>query len=612
MSEYKFENVLVEGIKGTILINNFDLLFTADNVTYKWSLSNWIRSEKSKKTPKVRLSFKESSIKLTSEISDYDILLKPVVVADFIDDRERLEEFSSLLSECSTKSRQLPKEQEVTKPSPKPLSVTTPTQESKTPKVVEENYEEAKKAVLDSNEKLLRIYNSLVGSEDGSEGLIPSKDFWEHHKTELKTNISQQKARSNLEGFLSIPPASTLVNSQNVYVYSKQLTDTLLSEDETIRNLYNKLVVEKKFPEENFWKRILQSRYFYNLINEKVPEDKILYEEIKGIPIRKPPKKLDANHILRIADPSSEVITFEDLKKVDRNRKYMEVNKKFGKSFSLDETRGVLVDRFNEHSLNIINECQSVSLNLPSSPGPRSTDEEIEAKAENYRKRKLLDTTIHDLQEKEDQEVDSLCVISSLKMPGTQVEPPPSIVKTESTESANKIQLKLHHSTSFPDRSRWISELRDFDIVKYIKDSKLDLKVSKKMFVVNTKLCQSEKLISSPQCTKIYKTNNKLIYNFIVEFDPNTVKLMTEIHQELMEVLQMYYKTLMPEEEKRSNLLSILRMIKHRIESMNDVGISSKTVKALQSGMLDQITAAESYDLKLRSYVAKLRSQRNK
>lgn len=68
MSEYRFENVLIEGVKGTILLNNYDLLFVVDNHTYKWSLSNWIRSEKSKKTPKVRLSFKESSTKLTSGI----------------------------------------------------------------------------------------------------------------------------------------------------------------------------------------------------------------------------------------------------------------------------------------------------------------------------------------------------------------------------------------------------------------------------------------------------------------------------------------------------------------------------------------------------------------
>lgn len=54
-------------------------------------------------------------------------------------------------------------------------------------------------------------------------------------------------------------------------------------------------------------------------------------------------------------------------------------------------------------------------------------------------------------------------------MPGTHAEPPSPLVKAESSESANKIQLKLHHSTSFPDRSSWISELRDFDIVKYIK-----------------------------------------------------------------------------------------------------------------------------------------------
>lgn len=130
------------------------------------------------------------------EYSEYDVLLKPVVVADFIDDRERLEEFSNVLTECSTKSRHLPKEPEVTKPPPAPTTVIPEPEQPAPPNVIEEDFEQAKRVFLDSNDKLARIYSSLVVSEEDSEGLISSKDFWEHHKTELKTNVSQLKGKN--------------------------------------------------------------------------------------------------------------------------------------------------------------------------------------------------------------------------------------------------------------------------------------------------------------------------------------------------------------------------------------------------------------------------------
>lgn len=122
-------------------------------------------------------------------------------------------------------------------------------------------------------------------------------------------------ARSNLQGFVAVPPASTVVNSQNVYNYTPELVDALLTEDETIRHLHKKLVVDKNFPEDNFWKRILQSRYFYNLIGEKIPENQILYDDIKGIPIKRSLKRVDTNDVLTNSDLSSELITSHDTKK---------------------------------------------------------------------------------------------------------------------------------------------------------------------------------------------------------------------------------------------------------------------------------------------------------
>lgn len=57
----------------------------------------------------------------------------------------------------------------------------------------------------------------------------------------------------------------------------------------------------------------------------------------------------------------------------------MDVNKKFGKNFTLDGTRGILVQRFNDHSLNIMNKTQSASPDLSESSAPKPTDEQLES-----------------------------------------------------------------------------------------------------------------------------------------------------------------------------------------------------------------------------------------
>ncbi|UKK02884.1 hypothetical protein MACK_002982 [Theileria orientalis] len=596
MVEFKYENVQVDGIDGTCVLNDFDLLFSVSNSVYKWSLSNWTRSEKSKKTAKVRLTFKESCVRVTPESSDFDSLIKPIIVVDFNENRDKLEEFCDFISNVFNKSRKVTYEvqpsHETLGSQPNEFS----SQVSTTDKIVSDEIDQSKRVLLNSNIHLSTLYNTLISPVSDYHGYITPNDFWDHHKLELTSKFAQPLARSNLEGFVAAPPASTVVNSQNVYNYTPELVDALLKEDETIRHLHKKLVVDKNFPEENFWKRILQSRYFYNLIGEKIPENQIVYDDIKGIPIKRTLKRLDTNDVLNNSDISSELITCNDSKKTMRNNKFRNIKHNFGKTFKPDDTRELLVHRFNHHSYNIIRDSQSNIGEFSKSYNNRVDSNLLETDVENHRKMKLLDISQKDLQEKDQQGlISNLCIISSLSMPGQTQQHVKQLVKSESIESLNKIQFKIRQS-SLTETSRWIDDLRHFDVSKYINDFKNDDLVNRRMFVLNTKLCQSEKLMQLAQ----------------FDYDPNTVNRMKEIQKEIVEILQIYYRTLMPEEDKRGRLLTVLRSIKQKIESMNDAGISSHTVKALQSSLLDQITAVEAYDMKLRSYVSSLRSQRAK
>lgn len=53
------------GIAGTWSIDNGSLFFQVEQSAYKWSFATWIRSEKSKKSAKVRITFTEGPLKLT-------------------------------------------------------------------------------------------------------------------------------------------------------------------------------------------------------------------------------------------------------------------------------------------------------------------------------------------------------------------------------------------------------------------------------------------------------------------------------------------------------------------------------------------------------------------
>ncbi|BAM41842.1 uncharacterized protein TOT_040000222 [Theileria orientalis strain Shintoku] len=596
MVEFEYENVQLDGVDGTCVLNDFDLLFSVSNSVYKWSLSNWTRSEKSKKTAKVRLTFKESSVRLSPESSDFDSLIKPIIIVDFNENRDKLEQFCDFIANVSNKSRKVTYEAQSPQEGLGSQSNDFSSQISTFEKIVADEIDQSKRVLLNSSVHLSTLYNTLISPVSDYHGYITPKDFWDHHKLELTSKFVQPLARSNLEGFVAVPPASTVVNSQNVYNYTPELVEALLTEDETIRHLHKKLVVEKNFPEENFWKRMLQSRYFYNLIGEKVPENQIVYDDIKGIPIKRTLKRVDTNEVLTSSDLSSELITFLDSKKTKRNNKFLNIKHKFGKTFKPDDTRELLVQRFNRHSYNIIRDSQSNVSDFSNSANNGADSNSLESEVEKHRKIKLLDVSEKDLQEKDRQElISNLCIITSLSMPGQTQQQAKHLVKSESTESVNKIQFKIRQS-SLTEAARWVNDLRHFDVSKYLSDYKNDDLVNRRMFVLNTKLCQSEKLMQLAQ----------------FDYDPSTVNRMKEIQKEIVEILQIYYRTLMPEEDKRGRLLTVLRSIKQKIESMNDAGISSHTAKALQSSLLDQITAVEAYDMKLRSYLSSLRSQRAK
>lgn len=84
---------------------------------------------------------------------------------------------------------------------------------------------------------------------------------------------------------------------------------------------------------------------------------------------------------------------------------------------------------------------------------------------------------------------------------------------------------------------------------------------------------------------------------------------MQNFQRSIIEILQLYYKTLLPEEQKRVKLLMAVRHIKRELESQHEGELSAHAAKALQTGLMNQITAVEVYDTKLKAFVAELRNQ---
>ncbi|AFZ81543.1 hypothetical protein BEWA_009570 [Theileria equi strain WA] len=591
MNDSVFCGVSIDGISGTCLINDASLSFRVSESVYKWSFSDWLRYEKSKKSAKVRLTFRENSIRLNTDNSDYDILIKPVIVVDFGDDRNKLEEFCALVSSETNKAKlaSAPTSQIVEEPI---IVAEAPRKQGHTAKTGTEadNLSDNQKRLLEIDDTIAKLYSQLVDTKTSDLGnCIASKEFWDHHKLELVSATPQNTAESNLDGFVSIPPASNFVNGQRVFSYSKELASSLLAEDETIRDLHKKLVLDKHYPEESFWKRILQSNYFYNLIGEKIPENQILYDDIRGIPIKASALvHFDVNKLLSDIDSSSELLTVEDHKKAVPKKDRLHASKRFGKNIRPENTGRILLERFNKHSSNIINACESLISNPIDTTDRVSDYKTLQNRVENDRKRKLLIGECEDLQDNQsDCLSNDLCLIKSLNIPGKDTDR----INIKS-EQVNSRPIKVAISSNTGYYNKWLNDMKTFDITNYFKESKTDHNISRRMFILNTKLCQYEKLIQ--------------LVPF--EYDPTIVNSMKEIQLQIIELLQMYYKTLIPEEDRRYKLLNVVRSAKHQLELL-EVGMSVHTAKALQTGLLDQITAVEAYNTKLKSFVANLRSQ---
>lgn len=211
MVEFEYENVQLDGIDGTCVLNDFELLFTVSNSVYKWPLANWTRSEKSKKTAKVRLTFKESSVRITPgiinsfytpscflESSDFDSLIKPIIVLDFNENRDKLEQFCDYIANFSNKSRkvsyQVEPSQETLGSQPTEFS----SQVSTIDKIVSDEVDQSKRVLLNSSVHLSTLYNTLISPGSDYHGYITPKDFWDHHKLELKSKFVQPLGKNLL------------------------------------------------------------------------------------------------------------------------------------------------------------------------------------------------------------------------------------------------------------------------------------------------------------------------------------------------------------------------------------------------------------------------------
>lgn len=582
------------GIAGTWSIDNGSLFFQVEQSAYKWSFATWIRSEKSKKSAKVRITFTEGPLKLTPDDSHLDTLEKAVIVVDFGNDRDALERFTALVSSDTavTKAQAIsqPPKEEHTPPAKEVVPLPTPLQ---TPGDVKPKLDEHQIRLLETNPDVARLYQQLVEAEDGSsEGVISADDFWKHHGVDLLATLKQPEAASQVEGFIAMPPTNEFVNGQLLYRYNPELGKALLAEDDTIRALHKKFIIDKQYPEENFWKRILQSHYFYNLIGEKVPDNQILYDDIKGVPIKKieaPPPTVTS--VLKKVDMFSDLIRLDDHRK--RRLPESKISKRFGCQVEPD-FKSSLFERFNKHSCKIIDSCQAEN---SASLSTEAVDNKVlEEQAEMYRRQKIAEASCKDLAESvynKTNDTDDMCLIRSLNMPGNKMQKTNSFEeqRNEGKETSQKISFKMRTEADVAkDIENWANSIRDVDILKTPVNNDT---ISRRMFILNTKLCQTEKITQTVP----------------LEYDPSTISKMQNFQRSIIEILQLYYKTLLPEEQKRVKLLMAVRHIKRELESQHEGELSAHAAKALQTGLMNQITAVEVYDTKLKAFVAELRNQ---
>ncbi|GBE58769.1 Chromosome complete related, putative [Babesia ovata] len=592
MADSEPQSAAFNGVKGVCHISDGFLLFETGSCKLKWSFSTWIRSEKSKKAAKVRLTFTEGPLRLTPDDAHADILEKAVIIVDFGDDRDVLERFCSQVSQESAPVKVptvVPEVQEAPKKAPQE-AVTTAAPEP--PKVDHKTIiNRNRQRLLETRGDVAELYQQLVETEEGSgEGVVSPEDFWSHHSVDIIASLEQPEAPSHLDGFIAVPPTSEFVNGHRVYRYNPELGRALLAEDETIRALHRKFVHERQYPEESFWKRILQSRHFYHIIGEKCPENHGLYDDIKGVPIKKiTPPQPAVSSVLEKVDPYSDLIRIDEL--VKRKPSKSLAAKRFGDQPE-EDSRPSIVDRFNEHAAKIINGCSRASNMM----GYKEDTKTLEERAETERKRRITEVYSHDLSTHHYQKDDDMCIIQGLNMPGRTGSRSNSFddQRSDSREPAKKPVFKMRtNADTMREISQSIEDMRQMDIIKYIRRPMNDENASRRMFILNTKLCQSEKITQTVP----------------LEYDDTTVNRMRQYQMSIMEILQLYYKTLLPEEQKRLKLLLAARQLKGKLEGQQEFGISAYAAKPLQTGLMNQITAVEVYDTKLKAFVADLRNQ---
>ncbi|CBZ55905.1 conserved hypothetical protein [Neospora caninum Liverpool] len=117
------------------------------------------------------------------------------------------------------------------------------------------------------------------------------------------------------------------------------------------------------------------------------------------------------------------------------------------------------------------------------------------------------------------------------------------------------------------------------------------------MFVFNTKLCQSE----------------KVAHVAALDYEPVTVSAVRVHQARVTELLQHFYASAVPDEEKRKRIIQALDATKNELERTQESTFGPYTgaaTKALCMPLFDQINAAKLHHNKLKKLLSDLRAQR--
>ncbi|KAF2077721.1 hypothetical protein CYY_000968 [Polysphondylium violaceum] len=243
--------------------------------------------------------------------------------------------------------------------------------------------------LLASNKDLKHLFDSLVGR-----GVISESDFWESRKVLLKNDTvkSEKQSTGMPSNILSDVRPTSEDGNQVKYRLTPTIIHQIFIQYPSVEKAY-KANVPHKISEQDFWKKYVQSKYFYRDRNINAPPaqddlfSKYDTDELNSIKILKR-KLLDINPLVDISsEGDDDKLTSGYGVLIDQTQNPEKLEKALP-----------LLRRFNRHSALVLGSKDLLSSNLTETPSKKLKIGEDEDEASIAEKEKILEHNKHLIQ----------------------------------------------------------------------------------------------------------------------------------------------------------------------------------------------------------------------